>query len=80
MSDAKSPERTFIHDIATPIAITLGMVDLIIDDSNSGVTVLPEAALKRLEKAQSALLKLQELIAARRKVLTEADAQQSLKT
>ena len=68
-TDSKNPERTFMHDIATPMAVAIGMIDLIIDDSSSGTTVLPEAALKRLEKAQTALLKLQEMLTARRKIL-----------
>ncbi len=71
MSDAKSPERAFMHDIATPMAVALGMIDLVIDDSQSGAAVLPEAALKRLEKAQAALLKLQEMMATRRKILVD---------
>lgn len=71
MSEARNPERVFMHDIATPIAVALGMIDLIIDDSSSGVTVLPENAMKRLEKAQAALLKLQDMMAARRKILVD---------
>jgi signal transduction histidine kinase len=72
MPESKSPERIFMHDIATPTAVALGMIDLILDDSQSGAAVLPEAAVKRLEKAQSALLKLQEMMAARRKTLMES--------
>lgn len=60
-----------MHDIATPIAVALGMIDLVIDDSNSGANVLPEAAKKRVEKAQTALLKLQDMIQARRQVLID---------
>jgi signal transduction histidine kinase len=67
----KSPERVFVHDIATPIAVALGMVDLVMDDSKSGAVALPDVAAKRLEKAQSALLQLQQLIADRRKAILE---------
>jgi hypothetical protein len=69
--EIKNPERTFMHDIATPLAVALGMVDIVIDDSTSGVAVLPEASMKRLEKVQSALIKLQDMVTARRKVLIE---------
>ena len=72
-TEQKNPERVFMHDIATPLAVALGLIDLTIDDSTSGVTVLPTAALKRLEKAQAALLKLQELMNARRKTLIERE-------
>jgi hypothetical protein len=69
--EIKNPERTFMHDIATPLAVALGMVDIVIDDSTSGVAVLPEASMKRLEKVQSALIKLQDMVTARRTVLIE---------
>ena len=61
-----------MHDIATPMAVAIGMLDLVMDDSTSGVTVLPDAAFKRLEKAQAALVKLQDMLSARRKVLVDS--------
>lgn len=73
-TEQKNPERVFMHDIATPIAVALGMIDLVLDDSSSGTTVLPEAAAKRLEKAQTALLKLQEMMVERRKILVAAQS------
>lgn len=75
MADAqKNPERIFMHDIATPMAVALGMIDVVIDDSVSGVTIVPPAALKRLEKSQAALLKLQEMMVERRKAILENPA------
>jgi signal transduction histidine kinase len=72
MSEAKNPERAFMHDISTPMAVALGMIDLMLDDAQpGGPAELPEAAMKRLEKAQAALLKLQEMMAARRKTLID---------
>ena len=67
--ESKSPERTFMHDIASPVAVAIGLIDLVIDDSSSGGPAIPEAALKRLEKAQSALLQLQEMMSVRRRAL-----------
>lgn len=72
--EQKNPERVFMHDLATPMAVALGMLDLMIDDSTSGVTVLPEAAFKRAEKAQAALLKMQEMMKERRSTILAADA------
>jgi hypothetical protein len=75
MPDAQnSPERVFMHDISTPVAVALGMIDMVIDDSLSGVNELPERAFKRLEKAQAALLKLQKLMVDRRKEIFEPPA------
>ena len=62
-------ERTFLHDIATPTAVALGMVDLMLDDVLEGSATLSESQKKRLEKAQAALLKLQEMMSARRAIL-----------
>lgn len=76
MSDASNPqaiaERSFLHDIATPTAVALGMVDLILDDASEGSVALEDGVKKRLEKAQAALLKLQEMMSARRAVLIAA--------
>lgn len=62
-------ERAFLHDIATPTAVALGMVDLILDDVSEGSVGLDEGVKKRLEKAQAALMKLQEMMSNRRSVL-----------
>ncbi len=65
-------ERAFLHDIATPTAVALGMVDLILDDAQDGTVTLEDGVKKRLEKAQTALLKLQEMMSSRRSVLIAA--------
>jgi signal transduction histidine kinase len=71
----RAAERTFLHDIATPMAVALGMVDLLLEDASDGSASLSDAQKKRLEKAQTALLKLQEMMAARRQILIAADNQ-----
>lgn len=70
-TDTKNPERVFMHDIATPVAVALGMIDLMIDDARSSRAPLTEAQTKRLEKAQTALLKLQAMMVERRKTILE---------
>lgn len=70
---AHSAERTFLHDIATPVAVALGMIDLMMDDVLEGSATLEDGQKKRLEKAQTALLKLQEMMSARRSVLIASD-------
>lgn len=75
-ADPKSPhaaERTFLHDIATPVAVALGMIDLMLDDVQEGSATLEDGQKKRLEKAQTALLKLQEMMSSRRSILIAAD-------
>lgn len=66
-------ERTFLHDIATPTAVALGMVDLMLDDVLEGTATLSDSQKKRLEKTQAALLKLQEMMSARRAALIAQD-------
>lgn len=72
-SEGKNPERVFMHDIATPIAVALGMIDLLVDDVQSGNSTLEPGQLKRVEKAQAALLKLQTMMSERRKAILEAE-------
>ena len=69
--DKKNPEDAFLHDIASPIAVAIGLVDLVLDDASDGSAPLNPGQKKRIEKAQASLLKLQAMMADRRKILSE---------
>lgn len=63
-------EKRFLHDIATPLAIAAGLVELLLDDEDPEQP-LPEGHKRRLEKACTALEKLKNLIRDRRNFLLD---------
>ena len=67
--ESQYPAATFIHDLSSPVAVALGMVDLVLDDATTGNAPLNPAQQKRIEKAQAALVKIQALISKRRKAI-----------
>jgi signal transduction histidine kinase len=61
-------QRDFIHDLASPLTVALGMVDSAlraVSDENT-------PAKEKLEKAKKSLLKMNELMKARRELLVKA--------
>lgn len=65
----KSPERKFLHDIASPIGTALFWVDLMLDPNNSSGEVR-----KHLESIRDSLMASKALIEERRKHLIEQEA------
>jgi signal transduction histidine kinase len=71
MSDAQE-ERKFLHDLATPLSVALGMAESALDQITKGA-VADEAQLKKLQdrvqKSQTAVLRCVELLKERRQIL-----------
>ena len=71
MSDAQE-ERKFLHDLATPLSVALGMVEAALDQTSKGATVDQAQFNKlqdRLQKSRTAVLRCVDLLKERRQVL-----------
>ncbi len=67
-TDSTTDEKKFIHDISSPIGVTYGMVEVVLDALKSSGTARPEDIL-RLEKALKSLDKVAGLLEQRREQL-----------
>lgn len=63
-------ERDFIHDLATPLMIAMGMSDYVLNSLEANTE-----DFERLTKAKNSLNKINEIIKARRKVLVDQSNQ-----
>jgi hypothetical protein len=61
-------QRTFIHDLSTPLAVSQGMLEIVIM-STAGQKTITEKDLDRLTKALAAIEKIAELLKKNREVL-----------
>lgn len=79
MSDPKE-ERKFLHDLATPLSVALGMLEVALDQTTKGA--VDKDQLKKLEdrlqKSRTAVLRCVELLKERRQILIKRqEAQES---
>ena len=74
-TDSLAKQRTFIHDLSSPITIAIGMVDAGINKINKGDDA--EVVVDKLEKAMGALNKVAELLKDRRQILIGLDDSES---
>jgi signal transduction histidine kinase len=72
-----STERKFLHDLANPLAIALGMVESVVDDGLENQT-LNEVQQRRLKKAQDAMERLRDLLRSRRSSVVETQEKAGL--
>ena len=79
MSDP-AEERKFLHDLATPLSVALGMLESGLGQVERNEPLNPENIKKlidRLNKAKNAVIKSAELLKARRQVLIEEQQKRS---
>lgn len=82
IKDLALEERRFLHDLANPLAIAAGIVDIILHDEFEPQTLDPDQK-NRLEKAFNAMEKMKTLMRIRRSELiavgSEAEIQEAEK-
>lgn len=64
----KSPERAFLHDLSSPLAVADGSVSTLLEELKE-LNVLNEKQFKKLERAAVALEKMHQLVHQRREEL-----------
>jgi hypothetical protein len=72
--DYISAERSFLHDLANPLAISAGMIEALLESGSRTGQFNPEQ-LRKLNKAREAIHRLGDLLNHRRKVVIELHEQ-----